>query len=316
MVVLASHRQHLQPLDLNLGPPDPNPNSPQANTQNLPTHLTHETEHPSSYGFFSHMGLPSWAQWSFRALGICLPGQGVEGPNIPTPTVDHPIHPLTEQTHYPPNTLEGLVTHNWAGRRVLGPNEAGPSNWHQMDAANIIPPREPLECDDTMVDSDPEELLHIASMIHSRFRLSPPLLAYPFNPGLQVQVPYEIHGPSPNSERLYSPTSPLQLSDVYSSSSEEFTTQLERQIVLGLPCSLPPFGEKNRRDGKLSRTRSMNRRLQYEDDLSQYKARKKKQRLEAWDAKGGFTLWDTNAPPDYKAKAITDVSLANVWVWR
>lgn len=54
----------------------------------------------------------------------------------------------------------------------------------------------------------------------------------------------------------------------------------------------------------------MNTYLPYEEDLSQYKARKKKRRIEAWDAKGGFTIWDSTAPSDYKAKAITDVSLA------
>lgn len=102
MAVLEPHSKHLQPIDLNLRPPNPNPNSPQENTQNRHTNSNPDTEHPPSHRLFSHMGLSSGPNDLFVHSVYVFLGKTRRGPLFqPLLWITLYIHVWNRQTTLP-----------------------------------------------------------------------------------------------------------------------------------------------------------------------------------------------------------------------
>lgn len=96
-------------------------------------------------------------------------------------------------------------------------------------------------------------------------------------------------------EDRYSPTSPLdiqQLTDALDALSEnnlEVRQQIanERSLVMDIPDSAPMFAGKRRRDAPCSKSQSLETFFRFEGDEFQARFKRRKKRMEEWDANGG-----------------------------
>ena len=295
-------------IDLNLPPdhsaPDPNvKREPNLNEDN-----------PSSTS-----GLSQWARRSVQIASRLCGSFGNPRPVSPqlltTPNNQDQV-----------NTLEGLVAQGWP-IEPPGPQEAGPSNWvdrAQEQALNEMHGILELGLDHQNLSfsnssNEPDELRNISHIINSRFRISPPPFADFFNPLLQETG--RVNGETLHSDHqreCYSPTSPLDfipLTDDRGSPSETNTQRsyhegTMRTLSLELPDSVAMFTGKRRRDASYYKSQSLDSYLRLGDDDFQARSKRKKRRMEEWDAKGGFTIPRGPNDTPMRSKAITDEEMA------
>lgn len=111
-------------------------------------------------------------------------------------------------------------------------------------------------------EDEPLEPWNISNLITDRFRISPPLTADVFNLLLQEHQEAGIERGMTSNGEPYSPTSPLQLqfnesdSDIGNDNGRN-ASHNERQIMLGLQCTLTMFSGKRRRGGTLASTQTV-----------------------------------------------------------
>ena len=183
----------------------PTLSEPQLTHNHTPENRPYQQPGPTMHHrlHFSH-----WAQNSDRLLnnlcGSIAPRQ--------TQYLRH-SPPSPSLIHTGAGPLTTLVTHGW-DIQPSAPDEAGPSNWIERNAAAAVVAQglelyqaEAHLMPDNFVDSPPE-LQNISNLINERFRISPPVFAYIFNPMLQEQLG-EDWAPQDPTAALYSPTSPL-----------------------------------------------------------------------------------------------------------
>ena len=175
----ASFTPHKQPTSLEF-----DLNLPPINTQSDPTHTTQPNpsapDVPNSDKQRNHFNLlqrlseTNWAQGSLRIInGFCVPfGPLNRERSQPSPPSESVIRPEN-------GSLASLVAQGWA-LQAPGPMEAGPSNWMDRNLSDLE-----ININNEAAERSPPsppELRSISNMINNRFRISPPIFAYVFNP--------------------------------------------------------------------------------------------------------------------------------------
>lgn len=237
---------------------------------------------------------------------------------VATPPIHTDLSLSLGRRDHQPDYTEGSGTLDEVVRQRLGtprpprPDEAGPSHWFQRNPSRPSTPE---------WEHEPPELQNISTLIHSRFRISPPLVADPLNPLLQIsprRAPVQLNQ---HEDELYSPTTPLDLgglpfANTLADRSQELlshTTQpssaVRDQQALGLQVRLE-FPGKRRRDWLHDRSQSVSSYLGPTTDVIMDRDARQKRRLDEWDSKGGFTISGRQNGPLFNAKALTDVSMA------
>lgn len=117
-------------------------------------------------------------------------------------------------------------------------------------------------------------------------------------------------------DELYSPSSPLDLSQLANSDSDPITSPMETQsehntIVLALPCQSSLFIAKKHWDFPLGRSQSNESWLLPDADVFQARHKRRRRWLEEWEAKGAFIIWSPGHLGQFTSKAVTDTSLAH-----
>lgn len=250
-------------------------------------------------------GLGAWAQRSFRnATTRCL-GRAFPASHEPDTQLRMSLGPLPHsQAWSDSGLLEDVVQQGWQMRAPPAPDEAGPSDWMRLDPNPRASPT---------TEREPPELQRISALINSRFRISPPLFADPFNPALSSHHDGEVHqGPGLHIETgQYSSTSPLDWEEMSSSTARNTPVQPSSAgLVQTTPSSA--FQGKSRRDPVIGRAQSLASLFLSGTDVAQTLLVRKRRRLEDWDAKGGFNLWHRDKKRAFSSKAISDADMANL----
>ena len=251
-------------------------------------------------------GFGNWAQLSAQAIRrLCGSTSVRETPHVNSEVnTDLALRPPQQEAPGTYGTLQDVVRQGWKMRAPPAPDEPGPSNWQTR---SLSPPtasrHEPILAQSEDFE-DPAPLHNISQLINDRFRVSP----------LPLQDPLSRTGTAP-TEELYSPSSPLLLSQLGLSSSDDHQSpmavqQSTLQLVQGLPSHLSMFGGKKRRNGHLTHSHSHESVLPDDDNIEISRQKRRCRRLENREAKGAFNIW--RPPPHIRfiSKAITDTSLA------
>ena len=258
---------------------------------------------------FGTVGFGNWVQLSAQALRrLCGSPKTV---NTELELGPSSSSGLLQQS----GSLEDVVKQGWYIRAPPAPDEPGPSNWQSIPEA-VPEYGDAVHEYDSSVGQDqslhlkpadpdePRELQHISSLINDRFRLSPPMDTDPLRP--PVAAP---------QEELYSPSSPLDVTQVVTSDSTTTSGPMAahddlRHTAPDSPRQTPYFSGKKRRDYPLGRSHSADSCMLPESDNFQARSKRRSRRLEAWEAKGAFIIWLKSQSGVFTSKSLTDVSLA------
>lgn len=218
------------------------------------------------------MGLGTWAQLSAQALrrlcGSPRPHALSTGPQHVN--TDLGLDPFSDSPTRHTSSLQDVVSQGWHIRAPPAPDEPGPSNWQAQScydaqsklsgATRALSPNLPLYSPER---AEPRALQNISNLINERFWLSLTLVNDPFRP---QQVDQQ--------DDLYSPTTPLDLSNLDTADSTPVTSPMDihpGDIPVGFASQVQTsiFSGKKRRDSPLGRSQSFDSLLLPDADVFQ-----------------------------------------------